>query len=103
MDDLIDRLRNFENSDELGNGDFSLLHEAAAALEAALVDAERYRWLRDRMAAEEITDETYARLVLRTVGPIAKRPAGSDYYDELDAAIDQAREERDALAHGGEG
>lgn len=33
MDDLIERLRNFEGSDELGNGDFSLLHEAADALE----------------------------------------------------------------------
>lgn len=33
--DLIERLRDFEGSDELGNGDFSLLSEAAAALEAA--------------------------------------------------------------------
>lgn len=35
MDELIKRLRNFEGSDALGNGDFSLLHEAADALEAA--------------------------------------------------------------------
>ncbi len=35
MDELIERLRAFEGSDELGNGDFSLLSEAAAALEAA--------------------------------------------------------------------
>ena len=35
MTDLIERLRNFEGSDALGNGDFSLLHEAADALEAA--------------------------------------------------------------------
>lgn len=38
--DLIERLRNFENSDELGNGDFSILHEAAA-LEAARGEVER--------------------------------------------------------------
>lgn len=31
--DLIDRLRNFEVSDDLGNGDFSLLREAAAEIE----------------------------------------------------------------------
>lgn len=30
MNELIERLRNFEGSDELGNGDFSLLSEAAA-------------------------------------------------------------------------
>ena len=41
MTDLIERLRNFEGSDALGNGDFSLLHEAAAALEAAREDAEK--------------------------------------------------------------
>ncbi len=41
MNELIERLRNFEGSDELGNGDFSLLSEAAAALEAALERAER--------------------------------------------------------------
>ena len=29
MADLIKRLRNFEGSDDLGNGDFSLLSEAA--------------------------------------------------------------------------
>ena len=43
MDDLIERLRAFEGSDELGNGDFSLLHEAAAALEAARAESDRWR------------------------------------------------------------
>lgn len=39
--DLVERLRNFEGSDALGNGDFSLMHEAAAALEAARMEVER--------------------------------------------------------------
>ena len=92
MDELIERLRDASLEDAaIHEGYTHILHEAAAALEAAREDAERYRWLRDRMVAEEITCETYARLALRTVGPIAKRPAGSDYFDELDAAIDQAR------------
>src|SRR5690606_10180858 len=65
--------------------------ELLAALEAAREDAERYRWLRERMTAEEIADEAHAMLALRVVGPIAKRPADPDYCDELDAAIDQAR------------
>lgn len=55
MDELIERLRAFEGSDELGNGDFSLLSEAAAALEAAREDAERYRWLRDNAGAWEVS------------------------------------------------
>ena len=33
MTDLIERLRDFEGSDGLGNGDFSLLSEAAAEIE----------------------------------------------------------------------
>lgn len=45
MNDLVERLRNFEGSDELGNGDFSLMIEAADALEAAGEDAEHFRWL----------------------------------------------------------
>jgi hypothetical protein len=45
VDELIERLRAFEGSDELGNGDFSLLSEAAAALEAAREDSERLDWL----------------------------------------------------------
>ena len=65
--------------------------ELLAALEAAREDAERYRWLRDRMTTEELADEAHAMLALRVVGPIAKRPADPDYCDELDAAIDRAR------------
>ena len=38
--DLIDRLRNFEVSDDLGNGDFSLLREAAAEIVALRAERE---------------------------------------------------------------
>ena len=41
--DLIDRLRNFEVSDDLGNGDFSLLREAAARLRDAEAGRDRLR------------------------------------------------------------
>ena len=37
---LIERLRAFEGSDELGNGDFTLMADAARALEAADAMAE---------------------------------------------------------------
>lgn len=94
MTDLIERLRNFEGSDALGNGDFSLLHEAAAALEAAREDAERYRWLRkgaNRGANDDIA-------VVRGLGAMdyGMSAVVSTYSeeidgDDLDAAIDQAR------------
>ena len=41
MTDLIERLHNFEGSDELGNGDFSLLSEAAAEIERLRAEVER--------------------------------------------------------------
>jgi hypothetical protein len=98
--DLIERLRreaaawndwNEDHPDDAAVTTPPLLLEAAAALEAAREDAERYRWLRDRMVAEEIEDEAHAMIALRVVGPIAKRPADPDCRDELDAAIDRAR------------
>jgi hypothetical protein len=93
VDELIERARAAaQHSREYGPGtNAPLLDELAAALEAAREDAERYRWLRERMVAEEIADEAHAMLAMRVVGPIAKRPADPDYCDELDAAIDQAR------------
>ena len=41
MTDLIERLHNFEGSDELGNGDFSLLSEAAAEIERLRAEVKR--------------------------------------------------------------
>jgi hypothetical protein len=41
MADLIERLRAFEGSDELGNGDFSLLAEAATEIEELRAEVER--------------------------------------------------------------
>lgn len=80
MDDLIERLRNFEGSDELGNGDFSLLREAAAALEAAREDAAEAK-----QNGYELGLLAGAQEAERLRGVIAR------YERKLDAAIDQAR------------
>lgn len=65
--------------------------EAAEARVRELeADAGRYRWLRERLAAEELTDEDVAIFALRTVGPIALRPADDDDLPSVDAAIDAA-------------
>jgi hypothetical protein len=66
--------------------------ELQARCEAAERDAERYRWLRLRLAAEELDSEDAALIALRMVGPIGHRPADPDYNGELDAAIDASRE-----------
>ena len=58
--------------------------------EAMAKDAERYRWLRLRLASEELDSEDAALIALRMVGPIGRRPADSDYNGELDEAIDAA-------------
>lgn len=65
MDDLIERLRALSRHE---HSDYSIGDEAAAALEAAREDAERYRFI----AAD-------------------KSPA---WEEELNAAIDAAREAR---------
>lgn len=64
--------------------------QAESRAEAAERDARRYRWLRERLAAEELTDEDVAIFALRTVGPIALRPADDDDFPSVDAAIDAA-------------
>lgn len=53
-------------------------------------DAERYRWLRDRIDAAEVDDAHAARMALTIVGPILHRTPDPDYCEELDAAIDAA-------------
>lgn len=60
---LAEALDLFEFSDALGDGDFSVLWEAANALrrlqaenEALRADAERYRWLRDPKRLNEGAD-----------------------------------------------
>ena len=70
VDELIELLRALARHE---HSDVSIAEEAAAALEAAREDAERYRWLRD--AAPEAWAE---------IGAIMSLP-------EIDAAIDQAR------------
>ena len=87
-EDLIERLRNFEGSDAIGNGDFSLLHEAADALEAAREDSARLDWLAGDAVLtsgwrEHGTWETPALLVNSTRETCAPR--------DFRAAIDQAR------------
>ena len=90
-EDLIERLRNFEGSDALGNGDFSLMHEAAAALEAAREDARRLDWLADR-------DNPIGNVQLPSVCVMNNMHSLRAAIDEamrldpeLYAAIDQAR------------
>lgn len=60
--------------------------ELAREVEGLRVDAERYRWLRDRTAASHVGDEDYPSIVI------------GEHYDsrplfelEADAAIDRAR------------
>ena len=65
----------------------------SAEIAGALRDAERYRWLRMRLAAEELDNEDAARMALSMVGPIGFRPADSDYCGELDTAIDSAMQQ----------
>ena len=43
IEELVERLREFEGSDALGNGDFSVCLEAATALEQAYAEIERLR------------------------------------------------------------
>lgn len=70
-----------------------LLRTHSAEIAGALRDAERYRWLRMRLAAEELDNEDAARMALSMVGPIGFRPADSDYCGELDTAIDSAMQQ----------
>ncbi len=65
----------------------------SAEIAGALRDAERYRWLRMRLAAEELDNEDAARMALSMVGPIVFRPADADYCDDLDTAIDSAMQQ----------
>ena len=95
MTDLIERLRKCAASHGW-TGDpppesVAALHlEAAAALEAAREDAERYRWLRRKVSAHGVIDGwTFAfptHLTLPAPASAMRDPAGG-----LDAAIDQAR------------
>ena len=118
MNDLIERLRavKWEVADDgdrtpddptakcvfvdMRPGDFhELLREAAAALAAAREDAERLDWLAgDALMisgrGEHGKWETPALLVDSTREACTPR--------DFRAAIDRAREERDALAHGDE-
>ncbi len=77
----------------------NFLRQHGAEIERMARDAERYRWLRLRLAAEELDSEHAALIALRMVGPIGKRPADPDYNGELDDFIDTAIAAR---ARGGE-
>lgn len=85
MNDLIERLRNFENSDELGNGDFSLLHEAAAALEAAREDAERWREV-ERQATKKTAYDRYGNGAYWSVG-LFSDDSRQTFGEAVDAAM----------------
>jgi hypothetical protein len=102
MADLIERLREraeFEDKRVLdeakaigfvpevysGSQTGALLREAAAALEAARGDAERYRWLRECAWLHQ--EAAPACAIFGVDGSMLRSIDGSD----LDAAIDQAR------------
>ena len=104
MNDLIERLRavKWEEIDDGGwmtddqthlcvfvdmrPAEFeALLREAAAALEAARKDAERYRWLRDN------GPDVVGGIVGEGFGVILRWPDVDIGAATLDAAIDQAR------------
>lgn len=89
-DDLIERLRNFEGSDALGNGDFSLLHEAAAALEAAREDAYKVIFRIEQYADDQERDPI--------VVPSSRLRT---WASDLRAAIDQARGKGGGEVEGG--
>ena len=78
----------------------SRLQRAEAEAAGLREDAERYRWLRPRMAAEELDGEHAARVALSIAGPILHRHPDDDYNDEFDAAIDAARATTTRAAEG---
>ena len=77
MNDLIERLRALSRYE---HSDYSIGDEAADALEAARVDAERYRALRDALLDDE--SEAWEAFIQQ---PEPKNAA------DFDAAIDLAR------------
>lgn len=76
MDDLIERLRAFEGSDALGNGDFAVCYEAAARI--AALEADNARLI------EALTPFAKSGDLLVQAGDRgdfwAYRPAGGDEY-----------------------
>lgn len=100
MDDLIQSMR--EAACDTTDWDVAcLLREAAAALEAAREDAERYRWLADNrcdvtMCASATDygdgDTTFGPRV--EIDPEQFGPEYGSPKAKLDAAIDAAREAR---------
>lgn len=120
MDELIERLRNFKGSDALGNGDFSLLHEAAAALEEARAEVESVTWelldethradkLAEAWNAEYLRAERLAEALRdaeKSLRTIADRAGGTEYLmtigDVRGYANSRANEARAALAKGNE-
>ena len=102
MNELIERLQKSAEhvrSTSKGGMEYEarLMEEAAAALEAAREDAERYRWLRCEAARHKAGDDPGALRVSVTYNP--KRSDGNGFTgmlvtpmgDDFDAAIDQAR------------
>src|SRR3546814_637262 len=90
--DLVRRLREFEGSDALGNGDFSVCTEAADALEAkdreiAREEQSHSRTIDERDAAEKALSDAYAIVTGRP-------PEWSNHFGYKDALDEMA----DALA-----
>jgi len=86
MNDLIERLRQYAQAEDLHIDERNTLNDAANALEAAREDTERYRWLRSLDGACDA-----AACVTFNIGFDWIEQHGA----ELDAAIDQARGKED--------
>lgn len=87
MDDLIERLRDPPSVHEF-DGErllYALCSEAAAALESAREDAERYRWLRMRIGGREHVEDEFRY----------EYQDGEELAREVDAALDAEREGRE--------
>ena len=87
MTDLIERLHNFEGSDELGNGDFSLLSEAAAEIKTLRAEVDRWK-----VPLLEWLDKT--EWVQQTVKP---HELGHHRADVLRHRIEQTEAENERL------
>ena len=99
MDELIERLRKSAEhvrSTSKGGMEYEarLMEEAAAALEAAREDAERYRWLRD-IPSQLRADHDHNPASGGWDAPIfwhgLSKPGDELQGRDLDIAIDQAR------------
>jgi hypothetical protein len=89
MNDLIERLRALARCE---HSDVSVAEEAADALEAALEDAERWRYIRRKLCLTGNGDGTCAMQAINLPAAIQGWPEPEQVAEFCDAAIDALRE-----------